>query len=127
MNPVTATLIRQVDDRKIVRFVEQWDELEALVIRVYKTARATPEDLKLYSKLKPSLQKQLRRYGDALDAYWPETTIGGKPPGRNPFSLLTSYGTAVDFVGNWPAMQHLPAARQAINEWLLDLIEGEGD
>lgn len=124
MNPVTATLIRQVDDKKIVRFVEQWDELEALVIRVYKTARATPDDLKLYARLKPALLKQLDRYGAALDAYWPEATVGGKPAARSPFDVLMGHSTAADFVGNWPAMQHLPAARQAINEWLLDKLRG---
>jgi len=38
--------------------------------------------------------------------------------------VLMGHSTAADFVGNWPAMQHLPAARQAINEWLLDKLRG---
>lgn len=122
MNPVTAQLIRQIDDRKIVRFVRHWDELEALVIRVYKGARATPEDEKQYRRLRRTLGRALPRYGDELAVYWPKATVGGEPARDDPFRKLTSYESALHFIDNWPAMQRLPAARQALNEWLLDRI-----
>lgn len=122
MNPVTAQLIQQIDDRKIIRFVHHWDELEALVIRVYKGARSTPEDEKQYRRLRRVLGRALPRYEDELALYWPQATVGGRPARDDPFRKLTSYEVALHFVGNWPAMQRLPAARQALNEWLLDQI-----
>lgn len=125
MNPVTAMLVRQVGDRKIARFIERWDALEALVIRVYKGARATPVDERLYKRLRPELRTKLRRYGPELDQYWPKATVGGKLAKHNPFLTLLRAEHPSVFVGNWPAMQMLPAARQALNEWLLDQLPGK--
>ena len=117
-------LVRQVGNRKIARFVERWDALEALVIRVYKGARATPVDERLYKRLRPELRARLRHYGPELDRYWPEVPVAGKLADHNPFLTLLRAEHPSTFVGNWPAMQMLPAARQAINEWLLDKLQG---
>jgi hypothetical protein len=42
---------------------------------------------------------------------------------EDPFARLLAAGAARDFAGNWAAMQTLPAAREALNRWLMDLID----
>jgi hypothetical protein len=122
-NPVTVQLVRRIKDRRIRRFVERWDALEALVIRIYKSEETAPDDQKAYRRLRRALRRGLRRYDEALGGYWPGMTVGGEPTRKDPFMALLAPKRAKAFVGNWRAMQQLPAARQAINEWLLDRVE----
>jgi hypothetical protein len=122
-NPVTAQLTRRIKDRRIRRFVAQWDALEALIIRIYRSEGAEPDDQRAYRRLRRALRRGLRRYGEALGGYWPGMTVGGEPTREDPFAALLAPKRARAFAGNWRAMQQLPAARQAINEWLLDRVE----
>jgi hypothetical protein len=122
-NPVTAQLARRIKDRRIRRFVERWDALEALIIRIYKSEETAPDDQKAYRPLRRKLRRDLNRYREALDGYWPGMAVGGELTRDDPFAALLAPRRARAFVGNWRAMQQLPAARQAINEWLLDRVE----
>ena len=38
----------------------------------------------------------------------------------DPFQMLIDFHTPNDIVGNWTAMQHLPAAREALNQYILE-------
>lgn len=122
-NPVTAQLARRIKDRRIRRFVERWDALEALIIRIYKSEETAPDDQNAYRCLCRKLRRDLRRYDEALGGYWPGMTVGGEPTREDPFAALLAPKRARAFVGDWRAMQQLPAARQALNEWLLDRVE----
>lgn len=124
MNPVTATLVRRVGDRAVIRFVEQWDALEALVIRTYRTGRAGLAAQWSYRRLRRALRRSYPRYAEALGGYWRGAMAGGEPLTEDPFRALLGAEGAPAFVDNWRAMELLPAARQAINEWLLDLVGG---
>jgi hypothetical protein len=121
-NPFTESLIRQIKNDSIVRFVSYWDRLEALVIRVYKGKDASADDEREWSQIRTWLQKEVPGIKDVLHPFWQGATIGGEPAREDPFERLISFGQARDFLGNWAAMQTLPAARQALNQWLVELI-----
>jgi len=122
MNPVTHQLLVHIKDQRIVRFVEAWDALEALVIRIYKSQQAIPEDERLYQRIRHRLRRLIFRYSDALELYWRQTTINARPVTDNPFIALIAPDDAAAFVSDWDRMQQLPAAREALNSWLLDWI-----
>jgi hypothetical protein len=122
-NPFTDTLIKQLRNDAVIKFVSFWDRLEALVIRVYKGKDAAPDDEREWSQVRAWLLKEYAQWRDMLHPYWQGTRIGGEPAKDDPFERLLSSAQAREFVGNWTAMQTLPAARQAINTWLVDLIK----
>jgi hypothetical protein len=67
-------------------------------------------------------------YGDwqeVMATYWREARVGGQPAAEDPVLKLLSAKAAADFVGDWGAMQHLPAVREAINRMLLARSEKE--
>jgi hypothetical protein len=123
MNPFTQSLLKQVKDRALVEFVTQWDALEALVIHVYKGGVATSQDEAEHARLRGRLRRDHSRWQVALGSYWPRTRAGGEPMQEDPFVRLLAVARAADFVDNWAAMQVLPAARESLNMWLMDVID----
>lgn len=121
-NPVTQQLVRQLKDASIAQFVTHWDDLEALVISVYRAQVATPHDAAHFIAIKRRLQAHYAHWQAPLEPYWRQTKIDGSPVQADPFAALLQVEQAQDFVDNWDAMQTLPAARQALNEWLVDKI-----
>jgi len=125
MNPFTDTLVAQIDDAEAAAFVSYWDRLEALVIRVYKGKEATAEDAEEWAAIRQWLETHYPHWREALHPFWQDATIGGKPATSDPFEFLLNVQKAAEFLENWPAMQTLPAARQAINGWLIALISAQ--
>jgi hypothetical protein len=121
LNPFTQSLLRRLKDPQLVEFVLHWDSLEALVIRVYKGKSAAPEDEVEHSRLRAWLLENYPAWEEAVKTYWPLALIAGQPPQEDPFAFLLAVPRAVDFVGNPAAMRTLPAARQALNQYLIDL------
>ena len=124
MNPFTRSLLKQLDNRRLHRFVAGWDQLEALIIQIYKSRAASPEEEAAYQKIKTWLIKHYPVWKPRLSKYWPETQAGGEPLDADPFETLFSIQGGNQIPGNWRAMQILPAAREAINQFLLDEIGG---
>lgn len=106
---------------QVEAFVERWDALEELVIRVYQQGEATPADEAVYAELKQWFEVHYPELAGPLRRHWPETTEAGHRPTTDPFQRLFSPESATVFVDNWPAMQALPAAREALNRYLLEL------
>lgn len=123
MNPFTRFLMQWVPQASLAEFVTQWDVLEALVIRVYKGKRATAVDEQQYQQAKAWFEANYAQFAPTLQPYWADTKVGGTTEHDDPFRVLFAPDTAVVFVNNWPAMQHLPAAREALNK----LIVAEGN
>ncbi len=119
MNPFTRFLSQRLPRGPFTEFVRHWDELEALVIRVYKAGRVAPADETVFDRTWPWLQRQYPRWAKALAETWPETRIAGQIAPEDPFQRLLAAQSAAAFVGDWAAMQHLPAAREALNRYLL--------
>ena len=123
MNPVTQTLLDQVADPDIIALVEHWDVIEDVVIRVYRSRAVSRKDEQDFIATKRWLARNHMRWSAALEPYWRRAEIKGLGLATDdPFQRLLAFDQARDFVGNWNAMQLLPAVRQAINEWLLDMI-----
>lgn len=120
MNPFTRFLSRGLRDEALAAFIERWDALEGLVIRVYRGQAAEAEDEAEYRALRGWLERQYPRWQAALRPYWRQAQVAGKAAERDPFSRLLEARTAADFVGDWEAMQHLPAAREALNQLVLN-------
>jgi hypothetical protein len=127
MNPFTAALLKQIDDRRLVEFARRWDELEALVIRVFKGKAAQAGDAREHRRSRAWLQANYPRWEPELARYWPQARLAGGPAKQDPFAFLLNVDKAEGFIGNWAAMQNLPAAREALNQYLADRIEAGRD
>ena len=125
MNPFTRAIAKRTIDRRLAGFIRHWDGLEALVIRVYKNQGASQRDEREYTRLRAWLEKNYPRWRDALEAHWRSTRSGGQPTQEDPFAGLIATEQAGAFVGNWLAMQTLPAAREALNQFLVKRLEDE--
>ena len=120
MNPFTRSLMSRVTEPALIDFVRHWDELEALIVRVYRSATATPEDEAAHVRLRRWLLAAWPGFQARLAAYWPRTRIGREPAQEDPLARLLAIERAADVVDNWAAMQTLPAARETLNLLLLD-------
>ena len=120
MNPFTHFLVQLLpkDDSGLQAFVHHWDALEVLVIRVYRSGKAETADEEEYQELSTWLEENYVLWQDRLNAYWQETKVGGQITTQDPFLRLMVPRQAADFVGDWAAMQHLPAAREALNRYI---------
>ncbi|MBK9049744.1 MAG: hypothetical protein IPL78_02130 [Chloroflexi bacterium] len=119
MNPFTRFLSRNQPDKALNRLIEQCDRLEALVIRVFKGNEATQADEQEYAALRAWFQANYANWQDKLKPHWQQVLAGGKPPEQDPVLRLLAAAAAHDFVGDWGAMQHLPAVREALNRFIV--------
>ncbi len=122
MNPFTQSLARTLADPTLDSFVDKWDALEALVVRVYRGGAAAPADEAEWADLRPALAAAYPVWSPALAPHWPQTRAGGRPVTADPFFRLLAFARASDIVGDWAAMQTLPAAREALNRMLVARI-----
>lgn len=121
MNPFTRFLVRNHDDVTLRHLLDHCDALEALVIRVYKGKQATPDDEVEYAELRRWFQAHYANWSGKLKPYWHKVLAGGQTPEQDPILRLLAAATAADFVGDWGAMQHLPAAREMLNQFVVNL------
>ena len=105
----------------IDRFVFFWDRLEWLTIQVYKGQIDVHEAEVEFAQVWPWLQQNYGRWQDELEPCWRRTRAAGSPTQSDPFLLLLAINSPTEIVGDWRAMQHLPAAREALNQYLLQL------
>lgn len=118
MNPFSRFLSQWSPNRRLKEFVERWDGLEALAIRVYKQGEARPDDITLFTEIQPWLVAQYPQLQASLYPHWQAALVGGRPAPEDPFVYLLRVESAQGFVGNWEALQFLPAGREAINHLL---------
>lgn len=116
-NPLTKSIKKQGDDFNA--FIEKWDEVEGLVIRVYRSGRAAPEDERDWLALRAALRVEYPRWQAALDPHWRAAKAAGKPADEDPFVMALAHDHAASFLADRRMMQFLPAAREAINRMVL--------
>jgi len=119
VNPFTRFLRRGQRDADFDRFVAYWDRLEWLTIQVYKEQIGAAEAQEEFAQVWPWLRAQYGRWQPALELIWRQTRAAGEPTQTDPFLLLLALESPAAIRGDWRAMQHLPAAREAINQYLL--------
>ncbi len=121
MNPFTRFLTQWSDDSngRLRTFITHWDALERIVVQVYRQ-KLTPEAAEAeYMRVWPWLRQHYGEWAEVLRPYWQQTRAAGAPTATDPFQLLLDIPFPQAILGDWRAMQHLPAAREAINQYLL--------
>lgn len=118
MNPFTRFLRQWASDPDLNTFVDHWDALEALVIRVYKQGQAARADEAEYQALRRWLRANYASWKGPLQSFFSDgaKSDGGSP---GPMEELLHVERASGFVDNWSMMQKLPAAREALNRLVL--------
>ena len=118
-NPFTFFLRQWNRNPDLDEFVAYWDGLEQVMVGVYRKkmtlAEAEPEFRRVWSWL----QREYDAWREALRPYWQQTKAGGAPTQADPFQMFLDMQSPQEIVGNWRAMQHLPAAREALNHLVL--------
>ena len=122
MNPFTRFLLGRGEDRALRAFVERWDALEMLVIRVFRNKGAETADETEYQELRPWLQANYPHWQEKWHPYWQEAKAGGQPARQDPFERILTAENAADFANDWEAMQYLPAAREALNRYIQESV-----
>lgn len=122
MNPFTHFLAQwSGDDRgngRLQSFITHWDALERLTVQVYRQ-KLTPEAAQTeYAHVWPWLRQHYGEWAETLRPYWQQTRTAGGPTATDPFQLLLDIPSPQAILGDWRAMQHLPAAREALNQYL---------
>lgn len=97
--------------------IAAWDRLERLVIDVYRRGEADGQDEAEWQWLRQTLGRSLD--AQALAPHWQGILAGGQVLDADPFVALIGIARAERLVDNRRAMQLLPAAREALNRWLL--------
>lgn len=115
MNLFTRFLSRNNSDDALINLVAHWDQLEILVITVFKSKQVTAEDRTVYTAVHHWLVDNYPRWEDALEPLWKETLVGGEVAPEDPFRRIFRAEQADDFLEDWVAMQNLAAAREALN------------
>ena len=123
MNPFTRFLRsqRRNTPAELAVFIERWDRLESLVINVYRRGGVDAETEAVYADLRAWLAEHYRDWAAGLEPFWRASREGGAAPVSDPFRRLLAPASAAWFIDNRPAMQALPAAREALNRYLLSL------
>ena len=114
-NPFTRFLQQWSSDRALQAFVERWDMLEWVVVRVYRKKMTLVEAQPLFDETWPWLRQHYPQWEEALRPFWRQTKVANEPTQADPFLLLLAFSSPEAILENWRAMQHLPAAREALN------------
>ena len=119
MNLFTKHLSQRKRNKQLAQLIAHWDQLELLIITVFKSQQATAEDERIYAETRQWLLQNYQNWETELGAFWPATLVGGAPAPEDPFRRLFQHQQAADFVGDWVAMQNLAAAREALNRLVI--------
>jgi hypothetical protein len=123
MNPVTAALVKDLIDPALSTFVEDWDQLNDLIIEIFKQKSVSFEQQGLFFELQERLRQRYPNLAAALEPFWRAAQIKGELVVNDPFQGLFGKTSAREFVENWDAMRTLPTAREALNEMLMARVE----
>ena len=119
-NPFTRFLSSDLDDDSLVAFISYWDRLESLVVYVYRNEAAGREEEREFEHVWAWLNKSYSKWQMVLQPYWRQSKTKGHLLQEDPFAHLLAARSPSDFVGDWSTMQRLPAAREALNRFVLD-------
>ncbi|MCL4256927.1 MAG: hypothetical protein KJZ53_00200 [Anaerolineales bacterium] len=123
MNPVTQSLLKQLNDPQLTAFAIDWDAVTELVIEIYQQKSLTVEQQARFFEAQERLQTAYPALAPELEPFWRTARIKGELVVGDPFLAVLSKPSAKEFVENWDAMRTLPAAREALNMLLMARIE----
>jgi hypothetical protein len=122
-NPFTKSISGSLHSDALKVFVQHWDALESLVVRVFRAKAGTPADEIEFAELRAWLRSNYAPWQPALEPLWRQARRGGKLCEDDPFLFLLAPEQAAVFAGSWAHMQALPAARESLNRLVLDVQE----
>lgn len=120
MNPFTRFLNQWSRNRRLSEFIAHWDALEQLVVQVYRQKQPAAEAEPEFDRIWPWLRNHYGEWEEQLRPYWQQTQAAGQPTQTDPFLLILQLQKPQEIVSDWSIMQHLPAAREALNKYLRD-------
>ena len=120
VNPFSKFLRQWSKNDALDEFAAYWDRLEAVMVQVYRRKITVTEARVEFDAVWPWLQQAYGMWAESLRPFWQQTHAGGQPTQQDPFQLLLAFTQPEDILGDWKAMQHLPAAREALNHLVLD-------
>lgn len=114
MNPVTQALLKDLDRPEVSDFVSRWDMLEAGLIALYRGEEPQePPD-----QVRAQLLEQHPRWSEQLAPHW-QSASGAR---IDPFEAILERSYPETKSVSWGTLQLLPAAREALNGWILSLL-----
>jgi hypothetical protein len=116
-NPLTKSIKKEGD--AFNEFVAHWDEVEGLIIRVFRSGRLGPDDEHVWHTLRGWLAQAYPGWRSALEPHWRASKAAGKLADEDPFDMALAHDRASSFLADRRMMQFLPAAREAINRMIL--------
>lgn len=119
MNPFTRFLRQWSDDEPLEQFIAHWDTVEHVMVNLYRGKISLLEAKPLFDEAWPWLRANYGRFQKQLRPYWQQTETAGQITQQDPFQMLIDLPEPAAIEGNWTAMQHLPTAREALNQFLL--------
>ena len=120
MNPFTRFLKQWSSNQPLEEFITHWDALEHVMVNVYRKKMLLEEAQPFFDASWPWLRQNYKNWMIDLRPYWQKTKAAGELTKTDPFQMLIDLPTVSAILDNWSAMQHLPAAREALNQYLLE-------
>lgn len=90
------------------------------MVGVYREKMPPEMAAREFQRVWPWLRQHYGEWEAALRPYWQQTKAAGAPTRTDPFLLLLAIEQPRDIAGEWNAMQHLPAAREALNRFIVE-------
>jgi hypothetical protein len=118
MNLFTRYLARHNQQKSVERLIAHQDALESLVITIYKSGEVDQAQREEYRQLRRWMERHYPEWEATLTPYWRQTRVEGVLLENDPFRRVWAAESADNLIGDWGAMQHLAAAREALNRWL---------
>lgn len=120
MNPFTRFLSQWSKNHSLADFITYWDRLERVMVLVHREKMTLAEAEPIFAEVWPWLRARYKNWAEPLRPYWQQTKAAGELTQTDPFQLLLDLENPAAILGNWHAMQHLPAAREALNRFVRD-------
>lgn len=118
-NPFTRFLLQGSKHDRLHEFVLKWDHLEALCVETFKTKTFSESDAAAWKILRKKVAREYEYFEAALQPFWRATMIKGHYVQKDPFRWILSTTELSEIPENWGLMQRLPAAREALNQFIL--------
>lgn len=123
MNIFSRFLGQWTADRSLHTFLSHWDVVEGTAVETYREKKVDPAAAVRYQNSRAWLLENYELFAVQLKPLWQKSLVAGSADHHDPFLFLLAVEDPAGFLDNWAALQHLPAAREALNQ--LILISGE--
>ncbi len=119
MNPFSKFLRQWSKNSDLEAFVSYWDRLEFVMVQVHRRKTAVSDAEAEFAEVWGWLRQHYGEWEGELRPFWQQIKAASELTKTDPFQMLLDIQTPTNILGNWIAMQHLPASREALNQFTL--------